>query len=87
MTKKDGLIAGKRRPLAVSSLAAVKAARQQRVAQGVVEEPDAQAPLTDEQRAVLRERFERNVATARGGQGLPSSEYFLDKCGSESKPR
>lgn len=87
MAKKDGLIAGKTGPLAVSSLAAVKAARQERVAQGVAEEPDAQAPLTDEQRTVLRERFERNVATAREGKGLQNSAYFLDKCGSESQPR
>lgn len=67
MTQKDGLIAGKTGPLEVSSLAAVKATR--------------------EQRAVLRERFERNVAAAREGKGLPNSDYFLEKCGSESKPR
>lgn len=31
----------------------------------------------------LRSRFERNLALARQG-GNPSSEYFLDKCGSEA---
>lgn len=32
----------------------------------------------------LRERFERNLAEARAGKGLPNTQYWLDKTASES---
>lgn len=38
---------------------------------------------TAEKERLLRDRFEANVAAARLG-GTPSSDYFLDKCGSEA---
>lgn len=39
--------------------------------------------ITPEQRRLLGDRFEVSVAAARLG-GTPSSDYFLDKCGSEA---
>lgn len=38
---------------------------------------------TAENRRLLSDYFEQNTAGARVG-GKPSSEYFLDKCGSEA---
>lgn len=34
----------------------------------------------------LRARFERNLEDARAGKGIPNSDYWYDKTGSEAGP-